>query len=168
MKQPTWCNLPNAQLIDQVLADLRANPEVFAEAWYAAYNNPLPVAAWDKAYNEAWDAVVAPTLLYNSPLSTPPRRCRSPAGQFADLAGMVQQLPWLWRMRRAQPGRDYAARNAACGVIRALVVYADSPKYLDMSYEKLQSWAILSERSAAVLLLPYVYVREQISSKVCA
>lgn len=31
-----WDHLPNAALIDQVLADLRANPKVFTAAWAAA------------------------------------------------------------------------------------------------------------------------------------
>ena len=52
MNQTTvWAHLPNAALIDEVLASLKAHPEKWAAARDAARD-----AAWDAARDAAWDA----------------------------------------------------------------------------------------------------------------
>ena len=56
-----------------------------------------------------------------------------------------------------------AARYMAWGVILALIVYDDCRKYLDMPSEKLETWILLSEQPAAILLLPAVIAFERIS-----
>ena len=53
-----------------------------------------------------------------------------------------------------------AARDAAWEVILALVAYDDCDQYLSMSYEQLLTYAILSERPQAVLLLPLKWIQE--------
>ena len=132
-----WDNLPNAKLIDQVLADLRANPEAFASARNAAYSAAYSAAryaargaAWDAARDMAWDAA------------------RSAAWNAARGAA--------WDAARG------AAWDAARDAVAALIAYDDSAKYLDWSYEKLKVWGELSEHPAAVLLLPYIWTKEQL------
>ena len=56
-----------------------------------------------------------------------------------------------------------AARDTAWDAVLALIAYDDAAKYLDMSSDKLQVWAILSEDPAAVLLSPAVIAYERIS-----
>ena len=54
MTTPTptaWAHLPNAALIDRILADLRARPQAWTAACDAAYD-----AARDAAWGAAWDA----------------------------------------------------------------------------------------------------------------
>ena len=58
-----WDHLPNAKLIDRVLADLRARPQVWDaardDAWDAAQGATRDAArddAWDAAWAAAWDA----------------------------------------------------------------------------------------------------------------
>jgi hypothetical protein len=55
-----------------------------------------------------------------------------------------------------------AASHAAWDAISALIAYHDCEQYLNMTSEELKVWALLSERSAAVLLLPAVIAFEQI------
>ena len=66
----------------------------------------------------------------------------------------------------------FAARDTACMArceawfaIEALIAYDDCDRFLDMSYEKLQIWAVLSEDPRAVLLLPMVYVKEKLNEQ---
>ena len=56
-----------------------------------------------------------------------------------------------------------AARAAAWDVIAALIAYDDCDQFLNMSYEKLKVWAVLSEDPRAILLLPMIYVKEQLN-----
>jgi hypothetical protein len=64
-----WDHLPNAKLVDRVLADLRARPQVWAAAWDAspwdAARGAARVAAWgasrDATWAAAWDATWAAT-----------------------------------------------------------------------------------------------------------
>ena len=56
-----------------------------------------------------------------------------------------------------------AARDAAWGAIAALVVYDDCSQYLSMTSDQLRVWAILSEKPAAILMLPAVIAFEKIS-----
>jgi len=56
-----------------------------------------------------------------------------------------------------------SARYAAWGAIAALVVYDDCSQYLSMTSDQLRVWAILSEKPAAILLLPAVIAFEKIS-----
>jgi hypothetical protein len=59
-----------------------------------------------------------------------------------------------------------AAWGAAGDAIAALIAWDHSAKYLDMTYEELGVWAVLSEDQAASLLLTYVRARELISQKI--
>lgn len=135
MTQTAWHHLPNSALIDQVLAELGANPEVFARAYNAAYYTARG-PAWRSARN----------LVRNLD---------------RDLAF---NLAWDLALYEAGGSTRAGVRDA----ILALIAYDDSAKYLDMSYEELRVWAEISEHPAAILILPYVWVREHLASKVCA
>lgn len=56
-------------------------------------------------------------------------------------------------------------RGAAWDAILALVAYDDCDQYLNMGYEKLLLYAILSERPQALLLLPMIYVKEKLNDR---
>jgi hypothetical protein len=58
----------------------------------------------------------------------------------------------------AQGVSYYAAQSA----ILALIAYDNCDQYLNMTSEELKVWAYLSERPAAVLLLPAVTAFERI------
>lgn len=49
-----WSHLPNAALIDEVLASLKDSPEKWSAAWNAAWDAARR-AAWDAARDAAWD-----------------------------------------------------------------------------------------------------------------
>lgn len=57
-----------------------------------------------------------------------------------------------------------ATWSAARAAISALIAYDDCDSFLDMPYEKLQVWAVLSEEPRAVLLLPMIYVKEELAN----
>ena len=52
--------------------------------------------------------------------------------------------------------------SAARGAILALIAYDDCGHLLDMPSEQLKTWAVLTEKPAAILLLPSMIAREQI------
>lgn len=54
----------------------------------------------------------------------------------------------------------HVTRDAAWDALVALVAYDDCDRYLQMNYEQLQVYAILSERPQAILLLPMKWVQE--------
>ena len=87
MTQPTaWAHLPNAALIDEVLASLKAHPERWDASWYAAWDAARD-AAWDAARyaarGAAWGAIAA-LIAYDD------------AGQFMKLP--VEQLKAMHRL----------------------------------------------------------------------
>ena len=53
-----------------------------------------------------------------------------------------------------------AAYNAARGAIIALIAYDDCDQYLNMTYDQLLAWALLSETPQAILLLPLKWIQE--------
>ena len=129
-----WSHLPNAAHIDRVLASVKAHPD----KWVAA-QNATRGAARDAAWYAAWDAA----------------------------GGAARDAAWFaaWgAVRTAARYASYdAARDAAWGAIAALVVYDDCSQYLSMTSDQLRVWAILSEKPAAILLLPAVTAFEKIS-----
>ena len=55
------------------------------------------------------------------------------------------------------------ARYQVNGVLLALAAYDECDQYLRMSYNELKTWALVSENSQVILLLPMVYVKEKIN-----
>ena len=126
-----WSHLPNAHLIDWVLESVKNNPDSWRSA-YDAYH-----ATRDARRAAAYDAVWNTTrdALWNA----------------------ARDAAWD-AVARETVG---AARGAARDSILALVAYDDCDQYLDMTYEQLKVYALLSERPQAVLLLPLKWVQEQ-------
>ena len=81
-----WAHLPNAALIDEVLASLKTHPEKWGAARDTAWNT-VQSAAWDAAREAAWVAagdVIATLIAYDD------------AGQFMKLP--VEQLKAMYRL----------------------------------------------------------------------
>ena len=128
-----WSHLPNAAHIDRVITSLKANPEIW---------NAVSVTTWMSARDGAWDAAYG-----------------TARGGFYCTARRAHRAAY----DAARSVASDAARNMAWGAILALVVYDDCEKYLDMPSEKLETWILLSEQPAAILLLPAVIAFERIS-----
>ena len=131
-----WSNLPNAKHIDWVLASLKSNIDIWIQARNQAYSQAL---------NQAWNQVRV---------------------QARDQA-RVQALNQAWEQARNQAweqARNQAWKQAydqASGVLVALIAYDDCDQYLSMTFDELKTWAALTEKPQAILLLPMVYVKEQ-------
>ena len=132
-----WSHLPNAHHIDWVLKSLKENPELWVAARHASWDATM-FAAWDAAWGAVWDAVSDSTrnAVYDAARA-----------EVWDAAGTK-------------------ACDAARTTILALIAYDDCDQFLSMSYKRLKVWAVLSEDSRAVLLLPMVYVREKLLQEV--
>ena len=137
-----WSHLPNAHHIDWVLASLKENPELWDAArdaaWSAAWSAARAAAraaAWDAAWVAVKDAA------------------RAAAWDAARNA--VWDAAWsaAW----------VAARDVTRTSIAALIAWDDCDQFLNMPYEKLQVWAVLSEDPRAILLLPMVRVKERLA-----
>ena len=83
----------------------------------------------------------------------------------------ARDADWSAAMSAAMSASMDATSDAAWSVdmsvaryaILALIAYDDCDQFLNMSYEKLQIWAVLSEDPRAVLLLPMIYVKEKLN-----
>jgi hypothetical protein len=132
-----WSHLPNAAHIDRVLASVKANHIIWADAWNETYNG-----AWHTARNAAWEAIAAARLA-----------ARAAAWNAAWNAVAAAR-------NAARNAADEAARNAAYNTgwnaTLALIAYDDSTKYLDMPLDQLQMLYALTEHPAALLLQPAV------------
>lgn len=126
-----WSHLPNAPLIDWVIESSKTDPEKWDEAWHSAR-----IAAQDEALNAAWEM----------------------AWEVAwEVARNELDAAWAAALNAALS----AAYNAARGAIIALIAYDDCDQYLNMTYDQLLAWALLSEISQAILLLPLKWMRER-------
>lgn len=144
-----WSHLPNARHIDWVLKSLKENPELWVAARHASWDATM-FAAWDAAWGAVWDAVSDSTrdAVYDAARAEVWDAAPTPAPAPAwDAAGTK-------------------AWDAARATILALIAYDDCDQFLSMSYKRLKVWAVLSEDSRAVLLLPMVYVREKLLQEV--
>ncbi len=142
-----WSHLPNAAHIDRVLASVEEHPEI----WSAAYT-----AAWDSARDETLD--VAWGSVRSALSARDADRDASWDAAWESARNAVWGAVWneVW-----DTARD-AAWESARSAILALVAYDDCEKYLSIPSDQLRVWTILSENSAAVLLLPAVIAFERI------
>ena len=138
-----WQHLPNASLIDWVIASVKVNPEKWATAQDAARDAILN-ATWDAAYDAAYDA--ARNAAYDA------------AWNAACDATWDAAYDATWDA--AYDAVCEAAWISARVTLATLVAYDDCDQYLSMSYEQLLTYAILSERPQAVLLLPLKWIQE--------
>lgn len=131
-----WSHLPNSHHIDWALVSLKENPELWTAAWSAAW-----AAARSAARVAAWDAHSGTTWF------------------------SARDEAWAAIMAAARDAAWFAARDAARTSIAALIAWDDCDHFLNMSYEKLKVWAVLSEDPRAVLLLPMAYVKEKLNEQ---
>jgi hypothetical protein len=133
-----WSHLPNSHHIDRIIKSVKSYPEIWAEANSANVGDSRD-AALHMTMNAAWDAAL----------------------DFSLNAALDAVWSTAWDV----------VRNAAWDVFNdaalALIAYDDANKYLDMTSDHLRIWAILSEDSAAILLLPAVIAFERINELEC-
>ena len=131
-----WSHLPNAAHVDAVIASLKANPEEWDAAryaaWYAAWN-----AAWGAAWDAAWDA--AYSAAWNAAYSAARDAARDAA--------------WNAAYDAAWGAAWYAARNAVGGTILALIAFDDCAHLLDSEPDELRVLSKLGV-DAATLMIP--------------
>ena len=128
-----WSHLPNAHLIDWVLKSLKTDPNAWDAAWYAVGEAWYAERAADAAWEEAREAAW-------------------------DAWYAAREVAWEYgRMTARDAARDAAARFA----ILALIADDNAAQYLHMESDKLKVWAILSEKPAAVLLIPANQIWQQ-------
>ena len=135
-----WSHLPNAHLIDWVLKSLKTDPNAWDAAWGEVAREAARDAARDAAREVAWDAWYAVwDALYAVGADA--------AWEAAAAWAVAREAEWAaFDAARA----DVAARFA----ILALIADDNAAQYLHMESDKLKVWAILSEKPAAVLLIP--------------
>jgi len=126
-----WSHLPNAALIDWVIADVKENRSDWDDAWNAAWE-----VAWEAARDAAWNAA-----------------CDAARDAARDEAWTAA---WIAAMRAAG---WYAARCARLSCL-ALVAYDHAVSLFDMPVEQVRVMAYLGQ-PAAVLLLTACLVREK-------
>ena len=151
-----WSNLPNAAHIDRVIESANAYPEV----WHAALDAALGAvsdaardaaldAAWGTSWGTSWSAALGAAL--NAVLDA--ALALNEARDEALNAAWGASWGTAWN----------AALGAALDAVMALIAYDDAAKYLAMSSDELNAWAVWSKNPAAILLIPAVIAYERIS-----
>ena len=120
-----WAHLPNAALIDEVLASLKAHPEKWAAARDTAWNT-VQSAAWGAAWSAAWDA----------------------ARDAARAAARDAARAAAWDAARE------AAWVAAGDVIATLIAYDDAGQFMKLPVEQLKAMYRLDPHPMYLLLQP--------------
>lgn len=132
-----WAHLPNAHHIDWVIASVKANPEKWSRAWDAIHETVC--------YHKLMRAL--------HPVQT--------AALSANRHGIGVKA---WEEARTSlEDADYKGSVAAAKTVLVLIAYDDCQQYLNMSYEQLLSWALLSENSQVLLLLHLKWMQEHLS-----
>jgi hypothetical protein len=136
-----WSDLPNASHIDWVIASVNQHSEIWEKAWRAAWSITES--------STRLTALIAGRVAIQDSIRDSYRIAAWSAAYGLGMRPAGRQLPEAY----------YSARDA----ILALIAYNDCANLLDMSSEQLLAWALLTEQPEAVLLLPAVIAREQIS-----
>ena len=140
-----WAHLPNAALIDAVLADVMVRPGVWDAVW-REIKGPTISEAWDAAWGAAQDAVLA--------------AARSAVRDAAWDA--AQDTTWN-AVKNTKATGGTILWGAARDVLFVLTAWDDCAHLLDLPSDTLRTMADLCDAPAchqAVLLLPYVLVKE--------
>ena len=130
-------HLPNAALIDEVLASLKASPEKWRAAWDAAWG-----AAWDAAGDAAWDA--AGDAAWDA-------AWRAARGAAWDAA-------WCAAGDAARGAARATSRAAARGAIAALIAYDDADQFMKLPVDHLRRLHRLDPHPMFLLLQPAAIV----------
>ena len=135
-----WSNLPNAKHIDWVLASLKSNIDIWNQA-----RDQARIQARKQARNQAWSQANDQARY----------QAWYEARNQAYIQANDQARYQAWNQALDQ------ARNQISGVLLALIAYDDCDQYLSMTFDELKTWALVSEKPQAILLLPMKYVKEQ-------
>lgn len=120
-----WSHLPNAALIDEVLASLKTSPDRWATA-RDAVRGAVRGAAWDAA----WDAA------------------RSAAW------GAIRGTTWSFIWDALQSAAEGTARSAAWNALLALIAYDDAGQFIKRPVSELQMLYRLHPHPMYLLLQP--------------
>ena len=137
MSETAWAHLPNARLIDEILADFTARPQVWDRAWFESYTFGR-AAAWSEARDAA-------------------RRTEKSA---------AHEILWfaIWH-RALGPTSWNAAWRPAKGASYALAVWPSSADLLPLTPDALRTIIDTCDgavKHQAVLLLPAVIARSRV------
>ena len=145
-----WAHLPNAALIDEVLASAGADPEKWraarAAAWDAARDaawSAAQGAAWDTAWVAAWDAA------------------QDAARDAARAAAWDAARDAAWSAAQG------AAWNAAWGAVAALIAYDDAGQFMKLPTDHLQRLYRIDPHPMFFLLQPAAIVFTEQGDPVC-
>lgn len=128
-----WAHLPNAALIDEVLASVRAIPEKWHVARDAAWT-----AVWGTARDAAWDTAWL--------------TARDAARDAAWSA--ARNVAW----GAAQGAVRSTARGAAWGAVAMLIAYDDAGQFMKLPAEHLQRLYRIEPHPMFLLLQPAAIV----------
>ena len=153
-----WSHLPNAALIDEVLASLETSPEKWnaargvtqiavqdaaraavRTAARAAVRSAARAAAWDAAWGAAKDAV----------------RNAARAAAWDAAWGATRNTAWD------------AARGAVRGAIAALIAYDDAGQFMKLPVDHLRRLHRLDPHPMFLLLQPAVIVLAEQGDPIC-
>ena len=137
-----WAHLPNAALIDEVLASVRADPE----KWYAARS-----AAWDVTQGTTRDAA------WDTAWLTARDAARDAAWSAA------RDVAW----GAAQGAVRNTARGAAWGAVAMLIAYDDAGQFMKLPAEHLQRLYRIEPHPMFLLLQPAAIVFTEEGDPTC-
>lgn len=124
-KATAWAHLPNAALIDEVLASLKTHPEKWGAARDTAWNT-VQSAAWSAAWDAARDAARAAA------------RDAARAAAWAAAWDAAREAAWV----------------AAGDVIATLIAYDDASQFMKLPVEQLKAMYRLDPHPMYLLLQP--------------
>lgn len=143
-----WAHLPNAALVDEVLASIKTSPEKWGAArvavWDVARDAPQD-AAWTAVWGTTWDAV------------------------WDTVRAAARDAAWF-RARDATWGvAGGAARNtaAAWSAVATLITYDDAGQFIKLPAEHLQRLYRIEPHPMFLLLQPAAIVFAEQGDPVC-
>ena len=134
-----WSHLPNAALIDEVLASIKTSPEKWSAAraavWDVARDAPQD-AAWTAVWGAAWGAV------------------------WDTVRAAARGVAWLTARDATWGVAGGAARNtaAAWSAVAALVAYDDAGQFMKLPADHLQRLYRIEPHPMFLLLQPAAIV----------
>ena len=134
-----WSHLPNAALIDEMLASIKTSPEKWGAAraavWDVARDAPQD-AAWTAVWGAAWDAV------------------------WDTVRAAARDVAWLTARDATWGVAGGAARNtaAAWSAVAALVAYDDAGQFMKLPVDHLQRLYRIDPHPMFLLLQPAAIV----------
>ena len=137
-----WSKLPNAKHIDWVLDSSKSNKNIWIQAVIQAR-----IQTYMKAFLQAYEQ--AHEQVYN--------QSRYQAWKQARIQARIQAYDQAYEQSWDTPFYDQVS-----GVLLALIAYDDCDQYLSMTFDELKTWALVSEKPQAILLLPMKWVLTKI------